>query len=157
MTFSSYLTNRPYRAWLPIFLLIGTGLLACNDAQTETPAETSSGAEDTKIDETLREQFRVTRELHDEFMPLRSEMVALERQLKESKLDTSLTAFAKTRLASADDAMMTWMYNDEPLTNLVGRLSPKLASQHLDIRAKEMRSIGDSMQVAIDYAKSIVQ
>ncbi len=130
-------------------------MLACNDAKTESAVEGDPAELAANIDLDMREKFREVRALHDQFMPYRGDVIAQQRRLEKSKLDSTVTAFAKTRLTRADDAMMTWMYNDEPLMNLISRLGKDKAAMHLDIRGREMRSIGDSMKVAVEYAKTI--
>ena len=134
-------------------------MTACNAADHGPDSAREDTAAVAQIDAGLRERFSEVRALHDEVMPRRSELVDLERRLGEPAVgrDTTGLAFAKTRLTRADDAMMTWMYNDEPLEGLVQRLGPTRAAQHLDLRGREMQGVADSMQAAIAYAQSLLR
>lgn len=143
------LTNRKPLAWLPIYVLICVTLTACGKSgASEADAENVS-----KIKDEIETQYLEVHELHDVVMPMRTDLISALRKIKESPLDTAMTAFAKTRLERADDLMMNWMYNDEPLENMVARLGPDMAKQHLALRKKEINYIGDSMRLAIEYAK----
>ena len=131
--------------------LAGCVFPACDNgggAGAETVAEAPS--------EALVGQYAVLMEAHDEVMPMSAEIARAERALDESGLATEEAAYAKTRLAAADDAMMTWMYNNETAAEVNERLGPKIAAQHLRIREREILAIGDSMRAALDYAESLL-
>lgn len=85
-----------------------------------------------------------------------ADIARAEKALAESSLEGDEVAFAKTRLAAADEAMRTWMYNNETAAEAHERLGPQIAAHHLSIRKKEIDAIGDSMRVAIAYAKTVL-
>ncbi len=126
---------------------------ACASATTEdgNPAQAAEpGA-------ALVEGYQRLMDLHDEVMPLEAEIARTGRALGESGVDAERAAFAKTRLERASEDMMTWMYNNEPLDAMYGRLGDEVTAEHLRIREKEIREVGDSMRVAIAYAQSLLR
>ncbi len=94
---------------------------------------------------------------HDKIMPLDAEIARTQRAIDEAGPSTEATAFAKIRLERASEDMMTWMYNNESLEAMHTRLGANTTAEHLRLREKEIREIGDSMQVAIDYGQSLLQ
>ena len=143
--------NRSLWAWLLIYLGIGLVSGACDNAGNPDAATAQTGPNDALV-----AQYQVLMDAHDEVMPMSADIARAEKALKESGLDTEEAAFAKTRLEEADEAMMTWMYNNETAAEVNERLGPSIAAQHLTIRKKEIDAIGDSMRVAIDYARQVL-
>ena len=143
--------NRSPRAWLLSLACAGTLFVACDSGpKADAPAA------DATPNDALVAQYQVLMEAHDEVMPLTADVARAEAALEEAGLDTPESAYAKTRLEDADEAMMTWMYNNETAAEVNERLGPNIAAQHLSIRKKEIDAIGDSMRVAIDYARSLL-
>ena len=143
--------NRSPWAWLLIGGLSGLGFGACDNAGTAGAA-----AEQTGPNDALVAQYKALMDAHDEVMPMAADIARAEAALRASGLDTEEAAFAKTRLAAADEAMRTWMYNNETAAEVDERLGPTIAAQHLAIRKKEIDAVGDSMRVAIDYARQLL-
>ena len=143
--------NRGPWAWLLCTAVIGVGFGACDNTGNAEGAAAQTGPNDALV-----AQYQVLMDAHDEVMPMSADIARAEKALEESGLDTEEAAFAKTRLAAADEAMMTWMYNNETAAEVNERLGPTIAAQHLAIRKKEIDAIGDSMRVAVEYARSLL-
>ena len=137
-------------------LIAVTVFVACNNAETK-PAKTGEATETPAISPELQAKHEEARRVHDEIMPRRTELVDVQSKLAAASTGDEREAFAKTRLEKADEAMMNWMYNDEPLENAVKRLGAERASEHLDLRIREIKAIGDSMDVAIAFGKELVK
>ena len=131
--------------------LAGCALQGC-DAGAAAEAE----AAPEPPSEALVAQYEALTRAHDEVMPMSAEIARAERALDERALASEEATLARARLAAADDAMMTWMYNHETAADVHERLGPKLAAEHLRIREREILAIGDSMRAAIDYAESLL-
>ena len=143
--------NRSPWAWLLICAVIGSGFGGCDSAGNAEAAPAQRGPNDALV-----AQYQALMDAHDEVMPMSADVARAEKALADAGLDTEEAAFAKTRLAEADEAMMTWMYNNETAAEVHERLGPTLAAQHLSIRKKEIDAIGDSMRVAVEYARSLL-
>ena len=151
MDSSSFGGNRAAHAWLLSVALAGCVFQACDNGSggaAATPSEAPSDA--------LVAQYESLMRAHDEVMPMSAEVARAERMLEASGLESDEVARAEARLAAADDAMMTWMYNNETAAEVHERLGAKTAAQHLRIREREIVAIGDSMRAAIDYAESLL-
>ena len=128
-------------------------LAACGNA----PATAEPVAEAEEPSDELVAGYQRLMDLHDEVMPLDAEIMRTERALDSTKVNAEQAAFAKTRLERASDDMMTWMYNNEPLDAMYDRLGAKTTGEHLRIREKEIRTIGDSMRTSIAYGQSLLK
>ncbi len=137
----------PFVAALAIFAS------ACGDG-AGSPPEADAGDEPSAA---LVESYQAMMNLHDDVMPMAAEVARTERALTEGSVDVDQAAFAKTRLARAGDAMDAWMHNYEPLEAIYTRLGAATTAEHLRIREKEIRTIGDSLRASIDYGQSLLK
>lgn len=127
--------------------------VACGESRDAS--EPSADTEEPSAE--LVSGYQKLMDLHDEVMPLDAEIMRTKRALDSTKVASESAAFAKTRLDRASDDMMTWMYNNEPLDAMYDRLGAETAGEHLRIREKEIRTIGDSMRISIAYAQSLLK
>ena len=120
-------------------------------------SENSTAKDDLlPVSARLEKQYDEVIALHDEVMPKRSDMIRLERELNSSSLDTSLVAFAKTRLERADDAMMAWMQSEKSLTNLAENMNENQLEAHILTRKQLIQEVADSMLASILYAEQLL-
>ena len=141
---------------MSFFLASGLALAGCgsdgNRAEGQ-PQDSGIASATAPVTPELERRFDEVRAIHDEVMPERGRLVRLQARTMTADLPAATAAFAKTRLARADDMMMDWMYADVSLTQLADSLSEAEIADYLDRRETSIRRVADSMRAAIDYAE----
>ena len=146
------MTNSTPRPWLALAAGLCIAGAACGDAAT---GETTAGAAvaKTPVDAAVVTRSESIRALHDEVMPDRARLVRLQRDLARAPEQNLAYSSARGRLDAADEAMMTWMHTDRPLTELVDSLDAPALNAYLDERERSIRAVADSMRASMSFAE----
>ncbi len=142
------------------FLLLISLFLACEANQDSTENTNTLSAEETES--TL---YQETMELHDLVMPKMATMNKLSRTLKEHQ--TQLTEEQEmiksqieeviNNLGTADEKMMDWMQNMQPLADLRASQSHEEIMSYLQKEKESMASIQKLTNESIAEAEDLIE
>jgi hypothetical protein len=146
-----------YRLFMLLTLPLLFGL-ACAGTDSEAPAfsEEELQAQQAAFDEMM--------EAHDRVMPRMGEIFqlnrSLESQLGEAAPEDSTTAQVRAvidRLTQAEDGMMNWMSELEPLDSLRTNLDHAAIMQYLETEQQKIRQVEEEMNSSIEAGMELVQ
>lgn len=154
----SSLPNRTPSPWLPSLAIgLALGVWSCSGSadggnatvEPETTPQTQASA-------GVQAAYDAGMAVHDEVMPRLGEMMRMQRSLDAADLPAEQTAFAKTRLARADDAMMEWMQATIPVPEAVDSFGVDAAPDYFARREADIQGVRDSIETAIRYAQNLL-
>lgn len=136
-----------------IFALL---LFACGSPSSQQGTEEGEPEEGSNPNQALYEQVMG---VHDEVMPKMEDIYKLKSRLQEQIANTPDMVIEKKeaiertilKLDSANNAMMDWMHQFNPLPDSVDE---EQARSYLEDQMEKIRKVKEEMLIAIDHAKS---
>lgn len=146
-----------------LLLLLSSFIFGCNPpaekAALNEEIVTDETPEDVKIQQAIYDEIM---EVHDEMMPkmedlmnLKGELMEKNATLEEAGLETDGTIFTSTieMIESADESMMDWMRNFEPMND--GQSHEEIM-EYYTLQKSKMDSVKLIMQNALDSGARVL-
>ncbi len=140
-------------------LFIGLFILAaCGKASEHANHDEDDATTDDSPNRALYDQVM---DIHNEVMPKKEDLYKLKKELEEKIAKTPSLAAGKKQelekiiasLDSADNAMMDWMHNFDPLPDSVDE---EKAREYLETEMERIKKVRDLTNEAIEKAKSVI-
>jgi Mg2+ and Co2+ transporter CorA len=140
-----------------LFIALVT-LAACGKSSEHANHE---GDDQTTEDSPNQALYDQVMDIHNEVMPMKEDLYKLKKELEEKIVKTPSMAADKRQelkkmiaeLDSADNAMMDWMHNFNPLPDSADE---EKAREYLETEMERIKKVRDLTNEAIERAKPVI-